>query len=255
MPSKPKVTKPDSYQGFIDSRIELNPLSESVVKYESFKLPKAFYVEFSLIDWASKKPTRDGNVIYSKWFVGLVLELTEFGTPELLELQIKGSAKDDGGENFRTGFYKGFTKNARPVAKWQTDFVNQNLNQFILRAMVEAICSLKKGKIGWEYHRRGNLISESESKNVQKTIDKRLRETRKPEFIAEVAAVYSQAKISGIHPTRFVMDYYETSRITASRWVRRAVDLKLLPEPEGQGKSSKPNKKLVQVTTRKEGKK
>ena len=214
MPSKPKVTKPDSYQGFIDSRIELNPLSESVVKYESFKLPKAFYAEFSLIDWASKKPTRDGNVIYSKWFVGLVLELTEFGTPELLELRIKGSAKDDGGENFRTGFYEGFTK-----------------NQFILRAMVEAICSLKKGKIGWEYHRRGNLISESESKNVQKTIDKRLRETRKPEFIAEVAAVYSQAKISGIHPTRFVMDYYETSRITASRWVRRAVDLKLLPEP------------------------
>ena len=127
MPSKPKVTKPDSYQGFIDSRIELNPLSESVVKYESFKLPKAFYVEFSLIDWASKKPTRDGNVIYSKWFVGLVLELTEFGTPELLELRIKGSAKDDGGENFRTGFYKGFTKNARPVAKWQTDFVNHHI--------------------------------------------------------------------------------------------------------------------------------
>jgi hypothetical protein len=51
------------------------------------------------------------------------------------------------------------------------------------------------------------------------------------------------------------MEHFEISRITASRWVRKAVDLKMLPEPEGQGKSSKPNVKLVRATTtRKEDK-
>ena len=86
-------------------------------------------------------------------------------------------------------------------------------------------------------------------REIAHSIDERLRQTLTPDFIAEVAYIYSQAKLAGTHPTRFVMEHFKISRITASRWVRKAVDLKMLPEPEGQGKSSKPNVKLVRATT------
>jgi|GEM_PF-2159911 len=255
MPTNSKVVKPDSYKGFINVGINLNPLSEATVKFEKFQLPKAFYAEFSLIDWASKRKTIDGGESYSRWFVGLGIEVTDYGTPELLELRIKGSAIQDASEHFRTGFYLGLAKDARPVAKWQTDFVNQNQNQFTLRAMVEAVSYLKKSKSGWEYHRRESLISDSTQKELSRSMDQRLRQTLTPDFIAEVAYIYSHAKLAGTHPTRFVMEHYEVTRITASRWVRKAVDLKMLPEPEGHGKSSNANKKLVRSTTTKEGKK
>ena len=255
MPANPKIVKPDSYKGFIKAGINLNPLSPATVRFEKFELPKAFYAEFSLIDWGSKLKTTNGGATYSKWFVGLAIEVTGYGTPELLELKIKGSATQDDSEHFRTGFYVGLAKAARPVAKWQTDFVNQNLNQFTLRAMVEAVSFLKKSKTGWEYHRRESLISDAIQRELARSIDERLRQTLTPDFIAEVAYIYSQAKLAGTHPTRFVMEHFEISRITASRWVRKAVDLKMLPEPEGQGKSSKPNIKLVRATTtRKEDK-
>jgi hypothetical protein len=253
MPSNPKVVKPDSYKGFIKAGINLNPLSKTTVKFEKFQLPKAFFAEFSLIDWGSKRKSADGGATYSKWFVGLAIEVTDYGTPELLELNIKGSATQDDSEHFRTGFYVGLAKDAHPVAKWQIDFVNQNLNQFTLRAMVEAVSYLKKSKNGWEYHHRESLISDSTRKELARSIDQRLRQTLTPDFIAEVAYIYSHAKLAGTHPTRFVMEHYEVSRITASRWVRKAVDLKMLPEPEGHGKSSNANKKLVRSTTTKEG--
>jgi hypothetical protein len=255
MPTNPRVVKPDSYQGFIKARINLNPLSKATVKFEKFQLPKAFYAEFSLIDWGSKPKTAKGDATYSRWFVGLAIELTDHGTPDLLELNIKGSANEDDSEHFRTGFYVGFARDARPVAKWQTDFVNQNLNQFTLRAMVEAVSYLKKSKGGWEYHRRESLISDSTQKELGRSIDQRLRQTLTPDFIAEVAYIYSHAKLAGTHPTRFVMEHFEVTRITASRWVRKAVDLGMLPEPVGHGKSSDANKKLVQSTTTKEGRK
>jgi hypothetical protein len=251
MPTSPKVVKPDSYQGFINAGINLNPLSNATVKFERFQLPKAFYAEFSLIDWGSERKFAKDQPNYSKWFVGLAIEVTDYGTPELLELKIKGSTTEDEAEHFRTGFYIGLTKEARPVAKWQTDFVNQNLNQFTLRAMVEAVSYLKKSKDRWEYHRRTSLISDTIQREFTRSVDQRLRQTLTPDFIAEVAYVYSQAKLAGTHPTRFVMDYFEVTRITASRWVRKAVDLKMLPEPEGHGKSSNANEKLVRSTTTK----
>jgi hypothetical protein len=253
MPTNPKVVKPDSYQGFIKAEINLNPLSQASVKFEKFQLPKAFYAEFSLIDWGSKRKTAKGEATYSKWFVGLAIEVTDYGTPELLELNIKGSVTQDNSDHFDTGFYIGLAKDALPVEKWQTDFVNQNLNQFTLRAMVEAVSYLKKNKDSWEYYRRGSLISDSTQKELARSIDQRLRQTLTPDFIAEVAYVYSQAKLAGTHPTRFVMEHFEVTRITASRWVRKAVDLKMLPEPEGHGKSSNANRELVRSTTTKKG--
>jgi len=253
MPTNPRVVKPDSYQGFINAGINLYPHTKAAVKFEKFQIPKAFYAEFSLIDWGSKRKTAKGDVTYLKWFVKLTIEVTDHGTPELLELKIKGSTTQDDSEYFRTGFYEGFTEDARPIAKWQTDFVNQNLNQFTLRAMVEAVSYLKKIKDGWAYHRRESLISNSTQKELTRSIDRRIRQTLTPDFIAEVAYIYSQAKLAGTHPTRFVMEHFEVTRITASRWVRKAVDLGMLPEPEGHGKSSNANKKLVQSTTTKEG--
>jgi len=255
MPTIPKVVKPDSYQGFIKAGINLLPHGGRTVEFEKFQLPKAFYAEFNLIDWGSERKTTMGNTTYSKWFVGLAIEITDYGTPELLELRVKGSTTQDDVEHFRTGFYEGLAKDARPVAKWQTEFVNQNLNQFTLRAMVEAVKYLKKSNDVWEYHRRESLISESAQREFVRSIDQRLRQTLTPDFIAEVAYVYSQAKLAGTHPTRFVMEYFDVTRITASRWVRKAVDFKMLPEPEGHGKSSNANEKLIQSTTRKkEGK-
>lgn len=256
MPPKSKVVKPDSYKGFVNATINLGGFSGAIVKFERFQLPKVFTAEFALVDWGSMKKNPKGEPTYLHWFVIPTFELTDYGTPELLRLVLKGSASQNYHEHFKTGFYEGITPDARPIAKWQTDFINQNLNQFTLRAMVEAVSFLEKGDGDtWRYHRRESLISDSSQKEFTHAMDHRLRQSLTPEFITEVAFIYSQAKLAGTHPTRYVMQHYKVARITASRWVRQAVDLKLLPEPESQGKSSNANKKLVQSITAKEGKK
>jgi len=238
--AKRQIRVPDSYEGFIDSTIQVDPLSAGVIRFEGFDIPKAYSAQFTLLDPYLKK----NKDLSARWFVQIYVEVSEFGTQELMEYRIKGSTFE--WTDFQDfGIYSGFSGDARAVQRWQSAFVTSNLNQFILRAGINIAQSYEKTSDGWARNNRANNLSFKQEKVIANSLDKRIHQKLTPDFLKEVATIYSQSVQNGEQPTKYLMSHFEIPRATASRWVRGARDLKLLPPALESGKASRPNKKFT----------
>ena len=73
-------------------------------------------------------------------------------------------------------------------------------------------------------------FSESEIKTLLKDIDKKIRQKITPDFLAEVARIYTEAGLRGERPIKAIEEFYKCSYRTAQDYATKARELKLLPE-------------------------
>jgi hypothetical protein len=241
---------PATYDGFEGCTIEISPWSSSSVGFQGLELPKVYIAQFSLIDPFISK----GKSKKARWFVDLVVELTDFATPELLEYRVKGTTLEYE-KNQESNFYVGYAPDARAIQSWQSIFVSNNLKQFLLRAGIHVVQSTRKNGKGWTINHHADLVSKADIQEIKVALDNRLHQRLTPDFLREVATIYSQAVELDLQPTKYLMNHFKIPRATASRWVRGARNNNFLPEAKELGKPSKPNKNLTSPTPKRKAQK
>ena len=73
-------------------------------------------------------------------------------------------------------------------------------------------------------------FSESEIKTLLKDIDRKIRQKITPDFLAEVARIYTEAGLRGERPIKAIEEFYKCSYRTAQDYATKAREQKLLPE-------------------------
>jgi predicted nucleic acid-binding protein len=91
-------------------------------------------------------------------------------------------------------------------------------------------------------------LTESEVKKLLKEIDKKIRQKLTPEFLGEVARIYTEAGLRGERPIKAIEEFYKCSYRTAQDYATKARTLKLLPE-------TTPGKVTVKKATKRKEKK
>jgi predicted nucleic acid-binding protein len=209
---------------------------------------------------------KDGDKTWSAYFS---IKITELGTPKLLSVEVFGSrAKhpkplgktwdasnmDELIERFNSPGklppiyskqeieeYERLSPEAESVERWQLG----------IRLAIELGNPMKKKNPegGWEIlyvHREP--FSESEIKKLLKDIDKKIRQKITPDFLGEVARIYTEAGLRGERPIKAIEEFYKCSYRTAQDYATKARTLKLLPE-------TTPGKVTVKKATKRREKK
>ena len=89
-------------------------------------------------------------------------------------------------------------------------------------------------------------LNQDEIKELLKEIDTRIRKRITPDFLKEVARIYTEAGLRGENPVKAVSELYKCKPRTASEWATKARKLKLLPE-------TSPGKVTVKKQTKRKG--
>lgn len=204
---------------------------------------------------------QDGDKIWTAYFS---IKITELGTPKLLSVEVTGSRPRHPKPitrsiNFHTATKKEIKEwdqnqghvwvspeeheefmrlqpEAESVERWQLKVVEQFRFQLLelgIRLTIELGSPVKKkapdGKLQWVFMRTEDF-SETELKSLLKIIDKKIRQKVTPDFLAEVARIYTEAGIRGERPIKAIEEFYKCSYRTAQDYATKARELKLLPE-------------------------
>lgn len=204
---------------------------------------------------------KDGDKTWSAHFS---IKITELGTPKLISVEVFGSrAKhpkplgktwDASNMNELLERFESPGKlpplyseeeleefdrlqpEAESVERWQLKIVEQFRFQLLelgIRLAIELGNPMKKKtpEGGWElFYVNREPFSESEIKKLLKDIDKKIRQKITPDFLAEVARIYTDAGIRGERPIKAIEEFYKCSHRTAQDYATKARELKLLPE-------------------------
>jgi len=204
---------------------------------------------------------KDGDKTWSAHFS---IKITELGTPKLLSVEVFGSrAKhpkplgktwdasnmDELLERFNSpgklppiyseeevAEFERFSPEPESVERWQLKIIEQFRFQLLelgIRLAIELGQPMKRKSRdgGWEilYVNR-EPFSETEIRKLLKDIDKKIRQKITPDFLAEVARIYTEAALRGERPIKAVEEFYKCSYRTAQDYATKARILKLLPE-------------------------
>jgi hypothetical protein len=204
---------------------------------------------------------KDGEKTWNAFFR---VRITELGTPKLLSVQVTGSrAKhpkplvktwdasnmDELIERFRSPGklpptwseeqieeFNRLQPEADSVERWQLKIVEQFRFQLLelgIRLAIELGHPMKQktpdGKWQVVYMPR-DPFTEPEIKKLLKDIDKKIRQKITPDFLAEVARIYTEAGLRGERPIKAIEEFYKCSYRTAQDYATKAREQKLLPE-------------------------
>jgi hypothetical protein len=239
------------------------PGDSEPTKFGEYVIPKNFTSLFRF---------RDGEKTWTTYFT---VRISDLGTPKLLSVEVTGSrakhpkplTKTYTRENLHEltdrGFwaskeeldeYERLAPEPESVERWQLKVVEQFRFQLLelgIRLAIE--CGeprFMKAPDGEE--RRVYLdrkpLTESEIKKLLKDIDKKIRQKLTPEFLGEVARIYTEAGLRGERPIKAIEEFYKCSYRTAQDYATKARTLKLLPE-------TTPGKVTVKKTTKRKEKK
>lgn len=228
------------------------PKDKETTKFGEHVIAKEFKCVFKF---------QDGEKIWSAYFN---IKISELGTPKLLSVEVTGSRARHPKPitrsiNFRTATKKEIKEwdqnkgnvwiskaeqaeferlqpEAASVERWQLKVVEQYRFQLLelgIRLTVELGSPIRKkdpeGKWQWVFERSEDF-SENELKNLVKEIDKKIRQKVTPDFLAEVARIYTEAGIRGERPIKAIEEFYKCSYRTAQDYATKAREQKLLPE-------------------------
>jgi predicted nucleic acid-binding protein len=217
---------------------------------------------------------RDGEKTWTTYFT---IRISELGTPKLLGVEVTGSVakhpkplqKTYTRENIHelTDNSRGFwaskeeldefarlAPEPESVERWQLKVVEQFRFQLLelgIRLAIEygepRFMKSPDGEVRRVYLDRKPL-TESEIKKLLKDIDKKIRQKLTPEFLGEVARIYTEAGLRGERPIKAIEEFYKCSYRTAQDYATKARTLKLLPE-------TTPGKVTVKKATKRREKK
>jgi hypothetical protein len=204
---------------------------------------------------------KDGDKTWSTHFS---IKITELGTPKLLSVEVFGSrakhpkpfSKSWDASNMNElierfespgklppiwseeelAEHERLSPEPESVERWQLKIVEQFRFQLLelgIRLAIELGQPMKKKTPGggWElFYVNREPFSESEIKKLLKDIDKKIRQKITPDFLAEVARIYTDAGIRGERPIKAIQEFYKCSYRTAQDYATKARELKLLPE-------------------------
>lgn len=245
------------------------PGQSEPTEYKGKVIPKSFTSLFVF---------EDGE---KTWSCDYTIKVSSHGTPKLMSVEIRGSVAKNPRQLQKTytkenmhelleivkGKRKSFTDEelawsretapeADSVERWQIKLIEQYRFQLFELAV----------RLAYEYDMPGLMktpsgekrimwlekkpLTESELKEIQKEIGKSIRKKITPEFLEEVAKIYTEAGLRGEFPTKAVQEFYKCSRRTAEDYVMASRKMKFLPPVKEPGKMSvrKPRKKKGEVS-------
>ena len=199
---------------------------------------------------------KDGEKTWSVYFT---IKITELGTPKLLGVEVTGSrAKHpkpltriytrenyhELEDNSRGVWvtkeeleeFNRLQPEADSVERWQLKLVEQFRFQLLelgIRLAIELGNPMKKQSPDGEWqliYMPREPFSESEIKTLLKDIDKKIRQKITPDFLKEVARIYTEAGLRGERPIKAIEEFYKCSYRTAQDYATKAREQKLLPE-------------------------
>ena len=222
-------------------------------------IPKKFTAIFHFKD---KEPNKT-------WWTFFQISISDLGTPKLMSVEISGSVRtnpialkrefnkdnfdeleailrgekkmhsDEDLQKFKDASYE-----PESVERWQIKLIEQYRFQLFEMGI----------RLGYQFgnpwvgkDEQGNeryfwieskYITDNELKKFQKEIGTRIRKKITPDFLKEVAKIYTEAGLRGEYPTKAVQEFYKVARRTAEDYVRDARKLKFLPPVTEPGKMS-----------------
>jgi len=204
---------------------------------------------------------KDGEKTWSAFFS---IKISELGTPKLLSVEVTGStAKHPKPITRSINFHKATKKEieewdkhpgrlwvskeeieefkrlqpeADSVERWQLKIIEQFRFQLLelgIRLAVELGNPMKKQSPDGEWqlvYMPREPFTETEIKKLLKDIDKKIRQKITPDFLVEVARIYTDAGLRGERPIKAIEEFYKCSHRTAQDYATKAREQKLLPE-------------------------
>lgn len=193
------------------------------------------------------------------WTAIFTVRISELGTPKLLKVEVTGSKAKHPKPLQRTitrenrhefpdnpkGFwaskeeldeFERLDPEPESVERWQLKVIEQYRFQLLELGIRLAIdrgeptyMKTPDGENRRVYLNR-NPLTEVEVKKLLKEIDKKIRQKLTPEFLGEVARIYTEAGLRGEKPIKAIEEFYKCSYRTAQDYATKARILKLLPE-------------------------
>ena len=135
------------------------------------------------------------------------------------------------------------------VERWQLKVLEQNRFNLLELAVRLAITNTKKvsekGVTWWRLEDRG--YNANEISKIKKSVERKLRQKIKPEFLKKVAEIYTQAEIKGEPPIQALQSHFNLkAHRTAQDYAHRARKAGFLPE-------TSPGKITIKKPTKKKG--
>ncbi len=225
---------PDLLEAFVEpNQSEATRLGEHII-------PELFNAHFTFKDQEKS------------WRVVFWIKVSELGTPTLKSVEIEGSrpphpkplrreisAKNPNPPAWTKEEVDEFVRLSPPsesVERWQLKVVEQYRFQLLELALCLAVelgqetrLLYPDGVVRKLWVNRAPFTL-AELKKLQKQIDKKLRQKITPEFLAEVARVYTEAGLRKENPIKAVQERFKCAYRTAQEYATKCREINLLPE-------------------------
>lgn len=210
--------------------------------FEGRVIPKWFSGLFSFEDKqvidevTGKSYPKDKN---KTWDVKFRVAISESGTPSLYSVEVNGSyravklnkvTKSPVDLFIPLGTFKPSERdkpnplNRESVERWQLKLVEQYRFQLLELALWLAISSVtpitEGNKTYWKLEEKS--FDADEMREISKSIGKRIRQKITPDFLKEVAEIYTDAVLRKDDPVKALMRRYKCAHRTASEYATKA---------------------------------
>lgn len=188
-------------------------------------IPKLFEMSFQF---------QDGS---NRWGAKFEISMSEEGNPTLLQVTILGRV-----DPYTDTVVKEVSGNEdalEGVQRWQLKIIEKYRYQLLALSVESALHtrppSPKPGEPYWAGIGDPVFLSETESQKLARQIDEKVRQKITPEFLQDVANIYSSAGIRNENPIMAIVEQKKCSHRRAQQYAAMAREKKLLP-PTSPGK-------------------
>lgn len=243
---------------------------EDVAFFDGKPIPSEFRAFFSFYEETTPLKT---------WDIKFSICITEEGTPVLMSVQVNGSFAVSVDFKITQDFNKQDPDKFKPVKamysqesvkpitnpnkresvqRWQLKVAEQYRFQLLEIALLLAVTNLKrmeeKGEVWWRFEEQP--FSMDSINKLRKSIATKIRQKITPEFLKEIAEIYSEATLRGERPIQAIQERFNCPHRTAQDYATKARAIGFLPHTSpGKVTVKKPKStKTKKPTVRKEKK-
>lgn len=204
------------------------------VQFGEYWIPKLFEMSFQFEDGPNR------------WGAKFEISMNEEGNPTLLQVTIMGRVNP-----YTDDVVKEVSDDEdalEGVQRWQLKVIEKYRYQLLALSVESALHTRppnpKPGEPYWTGIGDPVFLSETESEKLARYIDEKVRQKVTPEFLQEVANIYTKAGIRDENPIMAIVEQKKCSHRRAQQYAAMARDKGLLP-PTSQGRVTveKPTKR------------
>ncbi len=205
--------------------------------------PREFRAKFAFVD-----PDDSGEEGVGTWTITFYIRVSDFGTPEVIEVTILGASESQKQEMkpFLFGSDDSLlvppggpypADDAGVILRKQFRYVAAEWDRLIRIAMINVAekwkADLTHSNVVWSRGMGPKLdfkFPESEIMPLRKQIETKLTTARGEAFLAKISKEYSELRRLHDNPTQVLADRYGKGLTTAQGWLKQARDLDMLPK-------------------------